>query len=188
MSEPICGLFNCFQSLPVVSSGTGHSCIYALLGCRLHPTWRFTTTDVDPRAIECAEKNVTENRLDKRITCLLNPDRDKLLLPVLAPLASSEQSNVRGETRYDFCMCNPPFYESWEQVSDSRDLKEEEPSAVCLGTESEMVTAGGEVEFVRKLISESLLLRGNVRWFTTKLGIRSSLKDLTEELGRHHVS
>jgi len=133
--------------------------------------------------MEFAEKNVRENGLEDRITCTLNRNQDQLLLPLFSAKGKEEERQVQ----YDFCMCNPPFYESWEQVFQSREFKEDEPNAVCLGTENEMVTAGGEVEFAKKLIEESLVLRGKVRWYTTKLGIRASLKDLTEELARRKV-
>ena len=46
--------------------GTGTSCIYPLLGCRLND-WHFKATDVSKVAVKCAEKNVEVNDLQDRI-------------------------------------------------------------------------------------------------------------------------
>ena len=159
-------------------SGTGHSCVYPLLGCRLNATWKFTATDIDERALEFAQKNVTDNQLGDRIVCLLNANKDLLLLPV---------TNANPTMRFAFCMCNPPFYESWEQVRLRKELKLQEPSAVCQGTENEMLTEGGEVEFVKKMIHESMTLRERIGWYTTKIGIKASLRELVEELEKFQV-
>ncbi|OAL62526.1 hypothetical protein A7C99_7112 [Trichophyton rubrum] len=53
---------------------------------------------------------------------------------------------------------------------------------VCTGAETEMITPGGEVAFVKKIIQESLDLREAVRWYTSMLGKRSSLLSLIDEL------
>jgi hypothetical protein len=42
----------------------------------------------------------------------------------------SEFRTYRGR-RFDFCMCNPPFYTSTEEVSRSAAAKEFQPNAVC---------------------------------------------------------
>ncbi len=52
----------------------------------------------------------------------------------------------------------------------------------CTGTEVEMVTPGGEVEFVSKVIKESLKLRETVQWYTSMVGKLSSLSAIIEML------
>lgn len=47
-----------------------------------------------------------------------------------------------------------------------------------------MITPGGEVAFVKRMIHESLRLREAVRWYTSMLGKRSSLLSLIDELQR----
>ncbi|DAA75584.1 TPA_exp: Uncharacterized protein A8136_1658 [Trichophyton benhamiae CBS 112371] len=79
-------------------------------------------------------------------------------------------------------MCNPPFYESHEEMKQLAEEKQNEPLSVCTGAETEMITPGGEVAFVKKMIQESLHLREEVRWYTSMLGKRSSLLSLIDEL------
>ena len=61
-------------------------------------------------------------------------------------------------------MCNPPFYTSREEILASAEAKELEPSGICTGAENEMIIAGGEVEFVRRMVKESLVLRTRCRY------------------------
>ncbi len=76
-------------------------------------------------------------------------------------LAERITSTLNG--RYDFCMCNPPFYEDEQDIRDSLEGKAYGPSAVCQGTTNEMMTVGGEVLFVRKMIDESIRRQTRIR-------------------------
>ena len=60
---------------------------------------------------------------------------------------------------FGFSMCNPPFYASRQEVLESAEAKEIGPRAVCTGADNEMITPGGEVAFVRRMIHESLQMR-----------------------------
>ena len=77
------------------------------------------------------------------------------------------------DRKYTFCMCNPPFYESKEEVDQGLENKELEPSSVsnmikqfihihsfmvkvCTGSTNEMITPGGELQFISQIINESL--------------------------------
>lgn len=98
-------------------------------------------------------------------------------------------------------MCNPPFYASHEEMMQSTEAKARPPSSVsilialpsqmktqthclqtCTGTEVEMVTPGGEVAFVTRMIDESQRLRNQAQWYTTMLGKLSSVSALVETL------
>jgi 23S rRNA A1618 N6-methylase RlmF len=60
---------------------------------------------------------------------------------------------------FDFAMCNPPFYSSLEEVLRSAEAKDLSPNSICTGSESEMITPGGEARFVGKMVEESLRLK-----------------------------
>lgn len=68
--------------------------------------------------MEVAKVNVEQNGLDDRITLFLN--KDPLRIFVLDPSIKT----------YDFCMCNPPFYATEEEVQEGLENKELEPMAV----------------------------------------------------------
>ncbi|OJZ90329.1 hypothetical protein ASPFODRAFT_28840 [Aspergillus luchuensis CBS 106.47] len=55
----------------------------------------------------------------------------------------------------------------------------------CTGAEVEMVTTGGEIAFITRMIEESLHLRERVIWYTTMLGKLSSVSVLIETLLEH---
>ena len=48
-----------------------------------------------------------------------------------------------------------------------------------------MVTRGGEVDFVKRMIDESLHLRERIQWYTSMLGKLSSISVLVETLIKH---
>jgi 23S rRNA (adenine1618-N6)-methyltransferase len=79
-------------------------------------------------------------------------------------------------------MCNPPFYESKEEMLTSAASKQRPPFTACTGSENEMVTTGGEVAFVSRMIEESLGLRDRVQWYTSMLGKFSSVAVLAQKL------
>lgn len=94
-------------------------------------------------------------------------------------------------------MCNPPFYSSRDEMLASAETKERPPFSVsfpfyitstilttqtCTGSEIEMVTTGGEVAFVLRMIEDSLQLRDKVTWYTSMLGKLSSVSVIVEKL------
>jgi 23S rRNA (adenine1618-N6)-methyltransferase len=45
-----------------------------------------------------------------------------------------------------------------------------------------MVTKGGEVDFILRMVQESLELRDKVKWYTSMLGMLSSVSTVVENL------
>lgn len=66
---------------------------------------------------------------------------------------------------YDFCMCNPPFYKDNEDKhgTHSRTAHRPIPNTSNTGNQSETITEGGEVEFVKRIIADSMKLRNTFR-------------------------
>ncbi|KAH7924188.1 hypothetical protein BV22DRAFT_1166095 [Leucogyrophana mollusca] len=148
-----------------VDIGTGASAIYPLLACKLDPSWIMTATDIDEASLRSARANVERNNLCDRITVLQAAHND----PIFSLL------DVDINTQFDFTMCNPPFYSSAEEIASSSDAKEYGPSAVCTGVDVEMITPGGESEFVTRMVTESLRHKSRCRWFTSMLGKMSTV-------------
>jgi 23S rRNA (adenine1618-N6)-methyltransferase len=170
--------------------GTGASCIYPLLGTTQRD-WDFVATgqyfeastclvldrvyllfsDIDPKSLSYARKNVERNGLNARIRLLERNSSDTLI-----PIEEADVNSI------DFVMINPPFYKSDEEMMTAAKKKERPPHSACTGAPTEMVCKGGEVAFVSSLINESLELREKIRWYTSMLGLASSVESLVTKL------
>ncbi|GAW23411.1 hypothetical protein ANO14919_129700 [Xylariales sp. No.14919] len=157
--------------------GTGASSIYPLLGCVQRPTWHFIATDVDADSLASARANVRRNRLESRIRIV-----DRTASDPLIPLDDLDIETI------DFAMVNPPFYASDAELLDLAAQKAQPPHSACTGAPIEMVCEGGEVRFVDRMISESLVLRDRVQWYTAMLGKQSSIDVLVDTLKKHGVN
>ncbi|KAI1373304.1 hypothetical protein F4677DRAFT_456118 [Hypoxylon crocopeplum] len=157
--------------------GTGASLIYPLLGCAQRPSWSFVATDVDAKSLAYARKNAALNNLQSRIRVVGRATTDRLI-----PL------DELGLAAVDFVMVNPPFYTSAAELDDLARQKSRPPNSACTGAPVEMVCAGGEIGFVRRMILESLVLSERVQWYTAMLGKQSSLEVLVSVLRDHGVA
>lgn len=63
---------------------------------------------------------------------------------------------VKDEENFDFCMCNPPFFETMEEAGLN-------PKTACGGTPGEMVCPGGEQAFITRIIEDSIQLKQSFR-------------------------
>lgn len=203
--------------------GTGSSAVYALLACRLSPAWRVVGTEVDKTAYGLACGQVEANRRvlsddsageqgtigRARVEVVLKKDSDPFFSKkrVYSGSSGAETDDTRdgtGHGQYEqvvdaedlsFTMCNPPFYASLAQISDLQALKvTPSPGSLLLAREHELVTEGGEVAFVGRMIRESVQLNrariaskeggegGLATWFTSMLGRKSSLVELVQVL------
>ncbi|KAJ5105028.1 hypothetical protein NUU61_002375, partial [Penicillium alfredii] len=151
--------------------GTGCCGIYPLLGCRVRPLWKFVATDIDENNVRTAQHNVVLNNLESHVHIVQTKPEDNLF-----PLGKLDRGTL------DFTMCNPPFYTSRDELIQSAEAKTRPPFSACTGTEVEMVTRGGEVAFVTRMIEESLRLRDRIQWYTSMLGKLSSVTVLVELL------
>lgn len=158
--------------------GTGASCIYPLLGAKLNG-WHFLATEVDELSVSLAEKNVKGNGLESKIKVKQVTNGSFLRIP----LQDEEQK------AFDFCMCNPPFFISEFEAShgSARSEKRPQPTGVCTGAQTETVTGGGEVEFVKEIIKDSLILKEQISWYTSMLGKKSSLAPVLAYLRDNNV-
>ncbi|OTB01067.1 hypothetical protein M426DRAFT_64625 [Hypoxylon sp. CI-4A] len=156
--------------------GTGASAIYPLLGCAQRSSWSFIATDVDEKSLSYARRNVELNNLQSRIRVV-----ERTVTGCLIPLDELDLESI------DFVMVNPPFYTSEAELEHLAKQKSRPPNSACTGAPIEMVCAGGEVGFARRMIDESLVLRERVQWYTCMLGKQSSLEILIDSLRSSNV-
>ncbi|XP_071744725.1 U6 small nuclear RNA (adenine-(43)-N(6))-methyltransferase [Lepeophtheirus salmonis] len=130
--------------------GVGSSCIYPLLAAK-HFNWKMLGNEAHEESLSYAQRNVTENKLENNIVIK----------------SSSSFFGIIEETQeiLDFTMCNPPFFDT-----NCYESCEEKP-----GLDHEMMTEGGEEEFVKYMIKESEKFNSKVKLFTCMLGKKSTL-------------
>ncbi|ETI19549.1 hypothetical protein G647_09383 [Cladophialophora carrionii CBS 160.54] len=155
--------------------GTGSSAIYPLLACAQRPRWRFLCTEIDDKNRQYAQRNISANNLGSRIR-MIDTDRTG---GKLIPAAQLEHFD-----RVDVLVTNPPFYSSEAELLGSAGQKSRPPNSSCTGAAVEMITPGGEVSFVGKLIRESAHaeMRRKVQWFSAMLGKLSSVGTIVTQL------
>ncbi|KAH7101503.1 hypothetical protein BKA62DRAFT_703169 [Auriculariales sp. MPI-PUGE-AT-0066] len=168
----------CDESPVIIDIGTGASAVYPLVGCSTWPEAQFFATELDQISYGYAEGNVIANDMQSRITLVKTSPSDHLLQPLFA----------HHNLRYFATMCNPPFYQSEEDMQRRAASKESPALTVYTGAATESVTPGGEVAFVEKMIRESVLVQSRCIWFTSMLGLASSLERLVEVLQSLHIS
>ena len=156
--------------------GTGASCIYPLLGCKLHKDWKFWCTEIDSESIASAQRNVLRNQLQDRIHCVRAKERSDIFDPIF--------SQESAPPLFSFSMCNPPFFEEGHNL----------PSTTATGQSAqptETHARGGEVAFVLRMYEESAKFPLRTVWYTTMFGKKSNfrrfLRILTRQGGPRRV-
>lgn len=121
-----------------------------------------------------ARDNISRNKLDSRISTVLALEHGEVI----------PRRSLDPEAVYDFLMCNPPFYASLSQMNNLREIKKTPRRSVSMrtiishgyradmrrvlhqnfgGIVSDLVTRGGEVHLVLRIIFESSSLRHKIR-------------------------
>ncbi|KAM9732613.1 RNA N(6)-adenosine-methyltransferase mettl16 [Menidia menidia] len=161
-----------------IDIGTGASCIYPLLGATMNG-WYFLATEVDDICYDYAKKNVEQNKLSDLVKVVKVPQKTLLM----------DALKKEPEIVYDFCMCNPPFFANQLEAKgvNSRNSRRPPPSSVNTGGVTEIMAEGGELEFVKRIIHDSLQLKKSLRWYSCMLGKKCSLAPLKEELRKQGV-
>lgn len=161
-----------------IDIGTGASCIYPLLGATMNG-WYFLATEVDDICFDYAKKNVEQNNMSDLIKVVKVPQKTLLM----------DALKEETEIIYDFCMCNPPFFANQMEAKgvNSRNSRRPPPSSVNTGGVTEIMAEGGELEFVKRIIHDSLQLKKRLRWYSCMLGKKCSLAPLKEELRKQGV-
>ncbi|KAG0659122.1 hypothetical protein C6P46_005293 [Rhodotorula mucilaginosa] len=172
------------------------SAIYPLLAVRYAASrapqdfanLRMLATDINEKSLAIAKSNAERNGLAEAISVhRVEPD-GPIFPPAVVDSASHHVASI------EFTMCNPPFYGSAEEIASLEAGKASLPFAICTGADNEMVTPGGEVAFVSRMIRETRTLgRSRIKWFTSLLGKYSSIAPLIDELKsckilNYHVS
>lgn len=119
-----------------------------------------------------ARTNVERNDLTGLIEVIHQDDHTKIF---------SKIDNRLAFQAVDFCLCNPPFFSSSNDLDSTVSSKKNRtgrrplPHNGRTGINCELIVDGGECEFVQKIIDESCQLKDRIKIYTTMLGHKSSV-------------
>ena len=136
-------------------------------------TRNFLATDIDRKSLEYAAVNLSSNvdhdhrPLSDRVRLHLVQDKGDILAGAVSQFHEAKSTQPFD---YDFCMCNPPFFDSLEEQQTLS-----HPEHCCAATTNEAVTPGGEAAFVGGMVNDSLKLRKRVCWYTSMVGRKVSV-------------
>ena len=158
-------------AIRVLDVGVGANAIYPLIGQREYG-WSFVGSDVDATALVSAARILAANPgLAETIVLRRQVDRNAIFPGV-----------VQAGERFDLTLCNPPFHGSMREVREAYEQKWRKlgrdatrPLRNFGGQGAELWCQGGEAGFIHRMISESLDLRDQVRWFTVLVSKSASL-------------
>lgn len=158
-----------------IDIGTGATCIYPLLIAKKN-CWKMLGTDIDEHSVQNAYKNVENNDLQHLIS-VVQVSQSTFLLDI-----------VNEDENFDFCMCNPPFFDCYENETESMPLKKNRAVRInaakmrASGSQHETASPGGEIEFIKNIISDSMKLRDRIKIYTVMIGCKASLKVIIRTL------
>lgn len=170
--------------------GCGASCVYPFLAVRNNEDWSMIGLESNQDSVRYARQNVAQNGLDHRIT-IVEQESDTESSKIFATLLQTHPS-----TSFAFCMCNPPFFGSMDDLQPpinllgKRNRSGKRPAAKCpqTGSTDELFVSGGEIGFVGRIIEESFELQKCIRVFTTMLGHKASVAKVLQSLRDRSVA
>lgn len=173
------------KNIKCLDIGVGANCVYPIIGVSEYG-WSFTGTDIDPVAIDSANKIIEMNPLLK----------DKVELRLQNNPKDIFRGIIRKDERFDLTICNPPFHSSPEEarygtvrkLNNLTKKKSNRPILNFGGQNNELWCEGGEEQFVQKMIRESKQFSTSCFWFSTLISKESNLGSVYEALRKAEAS
>lgn len=156
--------------------GVGANCIYPLIGNRTYG-WQFVGTDIDPISVNTANLIAEANpSLKGQIHCRLQADVKSIFKGVVKP-----------SDRFDFTLCNPPFHGSAQESEAAnrrkrRHLGQAEAKLNFGGQSNELWCSGGELAFIKRIITESRTVAEQCYLFSCLVSKQDNIAQLTGAL------
>ena len=179
LAESNKGVIPTGDRIKVLDIGTGANCVYPLVGNSIYK-WQFVGTDVDPVAIESANKIISLNpAIGDSIVCRLQTNAADIFKRIIK----------QGEV-FDLTLCNPPFHSSWQEAQAGTNrkwdnLNKAKSQKTLLnfgGKNNELWCNGGEVAFIRRMVEQSALFAKSVFWFSTLVSKKDTLTSVYKAL------
>ena len=178
LAESNSGAFPPGKQVNVLDIGIGANAIYPILGVRSYG-WNFVGSDIDPTAIESANKIISSNKnLADKVETRLQSKAGTIFTGI-----------IKSTEVFDATICNPPFHASLKEAQAGtltkwRNLGKEQKKELLNfgGQKAELWTAGGETAFINRMIEQSTQIPESCFWFTTLVSKKDSLEAIYRTL------
>lgn len=159
----------------IVDIGTGSSVIYPIIGSTMCVKNRFIATEIDQDSINYAKEQI----LPKLNVRLVEVEDAKVVLPI-----DNIIHNMPCDQKVRYTVCNPPFYSDGKELLLLETLKQTPKSRELVLAATEMYYTGGEVEFIKRLIDQSIELNKLPQfdncWYSSQIGIHSHIAEIID--------
>lgn len=164
-------------AIRVLDIGVGANCIYPLLG-QAEYGWSFVGTDIDKKALACAQTIIDRNQLSAEIRLRHQPHPHAIFEHVVQPT-----------DQFALSLCNPPFFHSAEQAQQQNQRKwkglgQKNTQRNFGGQSNELWCDGGEVAFISRMIEQSQAYKTHITWFSSLVSREAILPVLRKQLQR----
>lgn len=139
-----------WENVSGIDIGCGSSCIYSLLAAKKFK-WNMTALEIDQENFKFAESNVRKNGMSDQVEVFYQSDKN---------LIFKELFERNPSKKFHFCMCNPPYFTNGKLPMNRKRRREAKNQPT--GNSNELVFEGGEVEFIRKIIDESVEFKDKI--------------------------
>lgn len=165
--------------------GVGANCIYPIIGVSEYK-WDFIASDVNTDSISCAIKIINANpSLKGKVKFRLQKDENNIFNGIIKP-----------KDKFDVSICNPPFHASKKEALEgsmrkARNLNGKKSKKIkgnFSGMSNEIITEGGEKQFINNMINESIKYADNCLWFTTLVSNEKNLNRIYSSLEKIKAS
>lgn len=148
-----------------IDVGCGTYAIYCILGHALY-NWEMVGVDIDDGSLKSARAIVKQNNLSSQIEIFKN------------------DGFIGLEGEFSFVCCNPPFYESFEELEKNTGMKPILRRQGVVGAKEELVYENnGEIGFISKLIEDSLHNDRSI-WYSSLISKKRSVQEILDKLKR----
>lgn len=164
-----------------VDIGTGAAAIYCLLALKMHSDWKMYGLEADEINCKYASDNISNNLLQNRITVVQQNADSKIFNRLFEEIDATPKT---------FCCCNPPFFTSADDaLGENRTGKRKAPKSANSGSNLELIYKdGGELEFVKRILEESIELQDKIQIYTTMMGCKKNFQKLIEAMSERNIS
>lgn len=160
------------RGIKCLDIGVGANCVYPIIAVKEYG-WIVVGSDVDPLALESAQKIVEMNSdLKDNVSLRLQPNPKYIF-----------QGIIEKEEHFAVTICNPPFHASlaeaqagtMRKLSNLKQKKVTRPLQNFGGQQTELWCQGGEEQFVKDMIWQSKDFAQSSLWFSTLVSKQAHL-------------